>query len=84
MKIGDVVQNMKTMLPNSQIHYLSCYRFPHEEPDFNINYDIKADRSVVTKHLKNIFASGESEEASVCANFAYTAEDGSCRMTLPA
>lgn len=34
------------------------------------------DRSVVTKHLRNIFASKELQEDSVCANFAHTAEDG--------
>lgn len=34
------------------------------------------DRSVITKHLKNIFESAELEEDSVCANFACTAEDG--------
>ncbi|MDR1016235.1 MAG: virulence RhuM family protein [Coriobacteriales bacterium] len=34
------------------------------------------DRSVITKHLKNIFESGELQENQVCANFAHTAEDG--------
>ncbi len=34
------------------------------------------DRSVVTKHLKNIFESGELDENSVCAKFAQTADDG--------
>ncbi len=34
------------------------------------------DRSVSTKHLKNIFAEGELVEASVRANFALTALDG--------
>jgi hypothetical protein len=34
------------------------------------------ERSVVTKHLKNIFDSDELEEKSVCAIFAHTAEDG--------
>ena len=34
------------------------------------------ERSVVTKHLKNIFADGEVEESLVCANFAQTADDG--------
>ena len=34
------------------------------------------DRSVITKHLKNIFSRGELNENSVCANFAHTAEDG--------
>ncbi|MEA2096000.1 MAG: hypothetical protein U9P73_04815 [Candidatus Cloacimonadota bacterium] len=30
------------------------------------------DRSVITKHLRNIFDEGELEEKSVCANFAHT------------
>lgn len=34
------------------------------------------DRSVITKHLKNIFQSGELEEVSVCAKIAHTAGDG--------
>lgn len=34
------------------------------------------DRSVVTKHLKSIFESGELEENAVCAVFAQTADDG--------
>jgi len=34
------------------------------------------DRTVITRHLKNIFKEGELEENSVCANFAHTAEDG--------
>lgn len=39
------------------------------------------DRSVVTKHLKNIFESGELDEDSVCANFAHTADDGKTYQT---
>lgn len=35
-----------------------------------------ADRSVITKHLKNIFATWELDESSVCAIFAHTAADG--------
>lgn len=34
------------------------------------------ERSVITKHLRNIFQEGELGEDSVCANFAHTAEDG--------
>ena len=34
------------------------------------------DRSGITKHLKNIFQSGELEEEAVCAKFARTASDG--------
>ncbi|MBN2340878.1 MAG: virulence RhuM family protein, partial [Deltaproteobacteria bacterium] len=34
------------------------------------------ERSVITKHLRNVFVSGELERDSVCAFFAHTAEDG--------
>lgn len=34
------------------------------------------DRTVVFKHLKNIFESAELQQDSVCAKFAHTAEDG--------
>lgn len=34
------------------------------------------DRSVITKHLKNIFESGELKQESVCAKNALTAADG--------
>jgi hypothetical protein len=40
------------------------------------------DRSVITKHLKNIFESGELVQPSVCANFAHTAADGKKYQTL--
>ena len=36
----------------------------------------EVDRTVITKHLKNIFDTHELEEDSVCAFFAHTAEDG--------
>ncbi len=35
----------------------------------------EVDCSVVTKHLKNIFASNELQEDSVYANYAHTAKD---------
>ena len=34
------------------------------------------ERSVITKHLKNIFEGGELDENTVCAKFAHTAGDG--------
>ena len=37
---------------------------------------VDIDRSVVAKHLKTIFDSGELEKNSVCAKFAQTADDG--------
>ncbi len=39
------------------------------------------DRSVITKHLGNIFASEELEEEAVCAKFAHTATDNKNYMT---
>ena len=34
------------------------------------------DRSVITKHLQNIFNDNELDQDSVCASFAHTAADG--------
>lgn len=34
------------------------------------------DRSVISKHLKNIFTDGELEEKMVCAKYAYTTQHG--------
>lgn len=34
------------------------------------------DRSVITKHLKNVFTEVELDEKAVCAKFAHTADDG--------
>ncbi|MBV8048836.1 MAG: virulence protein RhuM/Fic/DOC family protein [Paludibacterium sp.] len=40
------------------------------------------ERSVITKHLRNIFRNKELAESSVCANFAHTAADGKSYRTL--
>ena len=40
------------------------------------------DRSVITKHLRNIFETGELQQESVSAKFAHTAEDGKTYSTL--
>ncbi|MCQ2350785.1 MAG: virulence RhuM family protein [Paludibacteraceae bacterium] len=42
----------------------------------------EVDRSVITKHLKNIFSSSELQQEQVCANFAHTALDGKTYNTL--
>lgn len=34
------------------------------------------DRTVITKHLGNIFESSELQQNQVCAKFAHTADDG--------
>ncbi len=40
------------------------------------------DRSVITKHLSNIFETKELEQNSVCAKIAHTASDGKTYQTL--
>lgn len=40
------------------------------------------ERSVITKHLKNIFLEGELEQNTVCAKFAHTAKDGNLSNTI--
>lgn len=37
------------------------------------------DRTVITKHLRNIFKEGELNEQMVCANFAHTTEHGAIK-----
>ena len=39
------------------------------------------ERSVITKHLRNVFNSGELDKKSVCAKFAHTAADGKTYQT---
>lgn len=39
------------------------------------------ERSVITKHLKNVFETQELVESSVCAKIAHTAEDGKMYQT---
>jgi hypothetical protein len=40
------------------------------------------ERSVVTKHIRNLFAEGELVESAVCANYAQTAADGKTYQTV--
>lgn len=39
------------------------------------------ERSVISKHMRNVFKDGELDEAAVCANFAHTATDGKTYQT---
>ena len=79
----------KVQIRNSTVDFLVFKRDSKEEgievrvQDGNVWLTQKAiselfevDRSVVTKHLKNVFESGELIEDSVCAKFAQTADDG--------
>jgi hypothetical protein len=40
------------------------------------------ERSVITKHIRNLFEEGELAENSVCANYAQTAADGKIYQTV--
>jgi len=40
------------------------------------------DRSVIGKHLKNVFAEGELEEKVVCALFAHTTQHGAIKRII--
>lgn len=40
------------------------------------------DRSVIGKHLKNVFAEGELEEKVVCALFAHTTQHGAIERII--
>ena len=77
----------KLQIRNSTVNFLVFTKDAHEEgievrvQEHDVWLTQKAigqlfdvDRSVVAKHLKNIFGSGELSEDSVCAKFAQTAD----------
>lgn len=79
----------KLQIRNSTVDFLVFTKDAHEEgievrvQDNNVWLTQKAisqlfdvDRSVVTKHLKKIFESGELDEQSTCAFFAQVADNG--------
>ena len=41
----------------------------------------RVERSVITRHIKNIFETGEHHETAVCAKIAHTAADGKKHKT---
>jgi hypothetical protein len=83
--VNSIAKNKK--LPDNQI---TVYQTPDGKINIEVLYAdeniwlpqkriaelFDVDRTVVTKHLRNIFSSNELQEDSVCANFAHTAEDG--------
>lgn len=84
-----MIPENKLQIRNSTVDFLVFTKDAHEEgievriQDNNVWLTQKAiselfdvERSVVTKHLKKIFESGELDENSVCAIFAHTADDG--------
>ena len=84
-----MAKNNKLQIRNSTVDFLVFTKDAHEDgievrvqgndvwlTQKAIGQLFDVDRSVVTKHLKNIFESGELVEDSVCAKFAQTADDG--------
>ena len=82
-------KNTKLQIRNSTVDFLVFTKDAHEDgievrvQDHDVWLTQKAigqlfdvDRSVVTKHLKNIYGSGELSEDSTCANFAQVADNG--------
>ena len=93
-KMNDIQKENKFQIRNSTVDFLVFTKDSREEgievrvQDGDVWLTQKAigqlfdvDRSVVTKHLKNIFSSGELDEHAVCAKFAHTAEDGKTYKT---
>ncbi len=82
-------EKTKAQIRNSTVDFLVFTRDAHEDgievrvQDHTVWLTQKAigqlfevDRSVITKHLKNIYESGELSENSTCANFAQVADNG--------
>ncbi len=46
-----------------------------------ISFLFETERSVITKHINNIFRTEELDRNSVCAKFAHTAADGKTYQT---
>lgn len=82
-------QKDKLQIRNSTVDFLVFTKDAHEDGiEVRVqNHDVwltqkaigqlfDVDRSVVTKHLKNVFESSELSEDSVCAKFAQTTDDG--------
>ena len=79
----------KLQIRNSTVDFLVFTKDAHEDgievrvQDHDVWLNQKAiaqlfdvDRSVVTKHLKNVYESGELSEDATCANFAQVADNG--------
>ena len=83
------MNDKKIQIRNSTVHFLVFTKDAAEDSievrvqDKDVWLTQKAiaqlfdvERSVITKHLKNIFEGGELDENTVCAKFAHTADDG--------
>lgn len=85
----DKSKDSKIQIRNSTVDFLIFTKDAHEDgievrvQNHDVWFTQKAigqlfdvDRSVITKHLKNIYEKGELSENSTCANFAQVADNG--------
>lgn len=85
----DKSKDSKIQIRNSTVDFLIFTKDAHEDGiEVRVqNHDVwltqkaigqlfDVDRSVITKHLKNIYEKGELSENSTCANFAQVADNG--------
>ena len=85
----DKSKDSKIQIRNSTVDFLIFTKDVHEDGiEVRVqNHDVwltqkaigqlfDVDRSVITKHLKNIYEKGELSENSTCANFAQVADNG--------
>ena len=84
-----MTEKSKIQIRNSTVDFLVFTKDAHQDgievrvQDHDVWLTQKAigqlfdiDRSVITKHLKNVYESGELSEDATCANFAQVADNG--------
>ena len=82
-------KNNRLQIRNSTVDFLMFTKGAHEDgievrvqghdvwlTQKAIGQLFDVNRNVITKHLKNIYGSGELSESSACANFTQVADDG--------
>lgn len=83
--LDDIAQNDVIIYQSQNENVSTNVLFKDETfwmPQKDIALLFGVDRSVITKHFKNIFNEEELSEGSVCAKFAHTATDGKTYNTL--
>lgn len=81
-------KNNRLQIRNSTVDFLMFTKDTHEDgvearvQDRRMAYAkaigqlFDVNRNVITKHIKNIYGSGELSESSACANFTQVSDDG--------
>jgi hypothetical protein len=86
---------METVMDKRGNNQIVIYRTNNGKSEISVSLDkntvwltqeqmselFSTERTVITKHLGNVFKSGELDRKSVCAKFAHTAGDGKSYQT---